>query len=56
MQEEKGRSSRKNGFVYDSGEATAVGKVTGPSGPPATGEASKTPATSTAITAMFDIF
>ena len=32
MQEEKGRSSRRNGFVYDSGEATAVGKVAGPPG------------------------
>ena len=30
MQEEKGWGSRRNGFVHDSGEATAVGKVAAP--------------------------
>ena len=43
------------GFVDGSGEATAVGKVAGPPGT-STGAASETPATSTAITATFDIF
>ena len=32
MQEEKGRGSRRNGFVDGSGEATEVGKVAGPPG------------------------
>ena len=32
MQEEKGRSSRRNGFVDGSGEATADGKLAGPPG------------------------
>ena len=43
------------GFVGGSGEATAVEKVSGHAGPPATGAASETPATSTAITATFVI-
>ena len=43
------------GFVDGSGEATAVGKVAGPH-ETSTGAASETPATSTAITAMSDIF
>ena len=32
MPEEKGWGSRRNAFVHDSGEATAVGKVAGPPG------------------------
>ena len=43
------------GFVDGSGEATAVEKVAGRPGLPATGAASETPATSTAITATFDV-
>ena len=43
------------GVVDGSGEATVVGKVAGPPGT-STGAASETPATSTAITATFDVF
>ena len=54
MQEKVGARGG-TGFVDGSGEATAVGKAAGPPGT-STGAASKTPATSTAITATFDVF
>ena len=54
MQEKVG-ARRGTGFVDGSGEATAVGKVAGPPGI-STGAPSETQATSTAITATFDVF
>ena len=56
MPEEKGWGSRRNGFVHDSGEATAVGMVVGPPGTSCHRSSSRNTSRINSITAMFHVF